>query len=97
MLLLLKKCNYSRVHNSRVYVYNIQDTNHMRGKMDPNSKKFTLTTLVLNNGFTKQIICKQLLIKSNEMELLLIICIQSAYKVILFSNLPSQIHVNFKQ
>ena len=80
--------------NSRVY--NTRDTNHVSGKMDPHSKKFSLTS-VLNNGFTKQILCNQLLIRSNEMELLLIISTQSACKVILFSNLLSQIYVNFKQ
>ena len=72
------------VHNSRVY--NTRDTNHVSGKMDPHSKKFSLTS-VLNNGFTKQILCNQLLIRSNEMELLLIISTQSACQVILFFKL----------
>ena len=80
------------------FYYRKNVTYHVSGKMNPHSKKFSLTSVL--NGFSKQILCKQLLIKSNEireMELLLIISIQSSCKVILFSNLLSQIHVNFKQ
>ena len=37
---------------------------HVSGKMNPHSKKFSLTSVL--NGFSKQILCKQLLIKSSE-------------------------------
>ena len=86
MFLLSEKCNFSRQITCKYTTHVcIQYTRH-KSREWQNGSPF-LPPYILNNGFTKQILCKQLLIRSNEMELILIIPIQSACKVTLFSNL----------